>query len=180
MNVLNDISKETQPGKSTDELGYTSVYDLLFRDRRHKVRTMLEIGVLKGDSLRMWKEYFDLADIYGIDLHTYPQYLDGVFGNRMKVFLADQSKPEELKKVMAEIGDMDFICDDGSHKLEDQITSLETLFPFLVPGGVYVIEDLKSIEEIKPFLAKYDHFFAIPNDKKPESHDGSILAIIRK
>ena len=37
---------------------------------------------------------------------------------------------------------LDFICDDGSHVVEDQILTLRTFLPLLAPGGFYVIEDV--------------------------------------
>lgn len=177
---LDEIARHTQPGKSVSELGYTAVYDLLLRDRRDQVKTVLEIGVLKGASLRMWEEYFSTAKVYGIDLHTYPGLPDGKFTDRAQVFLADQSKPEELLEVMKRINaPLDFVSDDGSHKTADQITSLRTLFPFLADGGLYVIEDIEKMSDIEPHLKGFNYWFAIPHTIGHE-HDGTILAIIQK
>jgi len=174
---LDEIAKVTQPGTSTDELGYTTVYEALLRDRRDAVWNMLEIGVLKGASLKMWRDYFPLAQINGIDIHSYEP---GTFGERISVFHADQSDPKRLHEVMREIGNLDFVSDDGSHKTEDQITALSTLFPYLNPGAVYVIEDIRTTGDISQFLKNYQHFFCVPNDMQPEKHDGTILAVILK
>lgn len=180
--TLDQIAQHTQPGKSGQQLGYSFVYDLLLRDRRNKVKNVLEIGVLKGDSLRMWEEYFPKAMIYGIDLHTYPQYPDGKWTDRIQTFEVDQSKPEELMKVMLDIcHPLDFISDDGSHKTEDQIVSLKFLLPYLADDGIYVIEDIYEIDAIKPFLAEYNHWFALPNEVDVKNKNyGTIMAIIQK
>src|SRR5699024_9554887 len=37
-----------------------------------------------------------------------------------------------------------FILDDGSHRLRDQKQTFQALFPFLLPGGAYIIEDLHT------------------------------------
>lgn len=175
--TLDEIARGTQPGKSGALLGYSHVYDLLLRDRRDSVKTVLEIGVLKGASLAMWERYFPNANIYGIDIHTYPEHPGGVWRERVRTFEADQSNPEDLRRVANAIGlSIDFVSDDGSHKTSDQLTSLETLFPFLSPGGIYVIEDIQAIGDIKPFLSRYNHFFAIPNTEEK----GSIMCIIQK
>lgn len=179
---LDEIAKTTQPGKSSLQLGYSFVYDLLFRDRREKVELVLEIGVLKGASLYMWEKYFPKAFIYGIDLHTYDQYPDGKFTDRIQVFRADQGEEEELLETMDKIGKkFDMISDDGSHETSDQIISLKTLWPFLKDDGLYIIEDIRSIEEIKPHLDGFNFWFAFPNDNEPEKKNyGTILAIIQK
>lgn len=181
--TLDEIARQTQPGKSGLQLGYSFVYDLLFRDRREKVSSVLEIGILKGASLRMWEEYFPNANIHGIDIHTYDQYPDGKFSERTRIYYADQNKSTDLLMVMNVIGGekFDMISDDGSHETEHQITSLNTLFPFLKDDGLYIIEDIRSIDEIKPFLKDYNHWFAFPNDDQPEKKNyGAILAIIQK
>merc|ERR1711934_265130 len=37
---------------------------------------------------------------------------------------------------------IDVVIDDGGHLFEQQLTSLQTLFPRINSGGVYIIEDL--------------------------------------
>ena len=46
---------------------YCDIYEKYFNERRHKV-TKFIIGVKDGASLRMWKEYFPNAMIYGVDI----------------------------------------------------------------------------------------------------------------
>ena len=128
----------------------------------------------------MWEQYFPSADIYGIDLHTYPEFPGGRWRARVRVFQADQSKPNDLLTVMQHIGcPLDFVSDDGSHRTDDQITALKTLYPFLAKGGIYVIEDISNIEDIKPHLSGYNHWFAVPNSVGSDN-GGTIMAIIQK
>lgn len=52
---------------------------------------------------------------------------------------------------MREAGsDFDVIIDDGGHTMTQQITSLNTLWPAVVPGGLYFCEDLQT-----SYLARY-------------------------
>jgi hypothetical protein len=46
--------------------------------------------------------------------------------------------------MIAEIGHPDIVIDDGSHLGQDQITSLLTLWPFVKPGGCYIVEDIHT------------------------------------
>ena len=53
----------------TDKVGhrYTRLYSRLFGGSRHTLRSFLEVGVYRGASIRMWKDYFTSAELYGID-----------------------------------------------------------------------------------------------------------------
>ena len=46
-------------------------------------------------------------------------------------------------------GNLDVILDDGSHIPEHQILTFNTLFPSVVPGGIYIIEDVNDIDSKK-------------------------------
>ena len=46
---------------------YLDFYESLFQDYRHKTIKILEIGVLFGNSLKLWHEYFTNGSIYGIE-----------------------------------------------------------------------------------------------------------------
>ena len=41
-------------------------------------------------------------------------------------------------------GDFDIIIDDCGHLSDQQQFSMAYLFPFLKPGGIYIIEDLNA------------------------------------
>ena len=50
--------------------------------------------------------------------------------------------PTVLRSAVDEqYGPFDIIIDDGGHTMEQQIISIETLFPLLSDGGVYLVED---------------------------------------
>jgi 23S rRNA U2552 (ribose-2'-O)-methylase RlmE/FtsJ len=100
---------------------------------------LLEIGVMQGGSLQLWKKYFSANSmIHGIDIN--PNCLKYI-EDSVQVHLVDQSKSDELKCFSLEHGSFDVIIDDGSHKVSDQILTLEVLWPSLRQGGVYVCED---------------------------------------
>jgi len=118
---------------------YTRHYEEMFKGRRSKVRKVLEIGIWKGGSLRMWKDFFPKATIYGID--TCEDYL--FKEPRIKCFLCDAGNKEELKKLP--LGkDFDLIVDDGSHKYNEQMAAFDVLYPLVKEGGIYVIEDVEK------------------------------------
>jgi hypothetical protein len=57
---------------------------------------------------------------------------------------ADQSSPADLHNVIALTGNPDVVIDDGSHIGEHILTSFRSLFPYVRPGGMDVIEDLAT------------------------------------
>lgn len=120
---------------------YTKYYMQYFDIMRNDTFNLLEIGVSRGGSLRMWKEYFSKAQIYGIDIRPQCRQCEE---ERIRVFIGDQGDKEFLEKVAREIGPLHIIIDDGGHRDDLQIISFETLFLRLVSGGAYVIEDLYS------------------------------------
>lgn len=100
---------------------------------------MLEIGVNGAGSLDMWREYFGSdATIYGIDINPECAAFDTP---QTPVRIGSQDDPDFLQNVVREMGGLDVVLDDGSHKGRHQRKSFEVLFPLLNEGGLYIIED---------------------------------------
>ena len=118
---------------------YFDIYDENFSKFRNKKVTILEIGVFRGGSLKMWKEYFGSnAKIVGIDINPLcKQFQD----TDIKIFIGDQTNESFLKSVVSEIGQPDIIIDDGGHTSNQQISSFNFLYEDLKIGGVYLVED---------------------------------------
>ncbi len=121
---------------------YLDTYQRHFAAYRNTPVHMLEIGVFKGGSLEMWREYFGArARLFGIDID--PECATRVTAPN-QVRIGSQDDPEFLRSVAAELGTIDIILDDGSHIGRHQRISFDTLFPLLKEGGLYVIEDLHT------------------------------------
>jgi len=121
---------------------YTEIYDEWFAKYKTSSTNVLEIGVLNGSSLKMLKEYFENATIFGVDIHPKTQYED----ERIKTFICDQSNRTNLQRFVEATNNtmFDVIIDDGSHVPEHQMITLATLWKSLKPGGIYVVEDLHT------------------------------------
>src|SRR5688572_4842863 len=120
---------------------YTFIYESFFAQLRDKKLNILEIGIQKGPSLKMWEQYFPHATIVGIDINPVCEVL--VF-ERSKVEIGDATDSDFLSKIIKKnfTGPIDIIIDDGSHVLEDQIKTLLILFPYLKEDGLYFVEDI--------------------------------------
>jgi 23S rRNA U2552 (ribose-2'-O)-methylase RlmE/FtsJ len=138
---------------------YTDIYQAYLDGLRDRPITLVEIGLgvdgpnwraymaqgrnaQGGASMRMWYRYFTRARILGIDVNP-ASFLDN---DRVTTCVADQGDPEQLQDLLASRGidRVDVIIDDGSHRPDHQQISFSTLFPCLVPGGLYFIEDLSE------------------------------------
>ena len=127
---------------------YAHEYTLEFYPRhleaiRETAKLIVEVGVWDGGSLRMWSEYFEQARLLGIDIN-FSRIKAPI--PRCNLRYADQSKPEDLKIAFSDISNdsVDMIIEDGMHTSRCQQICFGFLFPFVKPGGRYIIEDLQS------------------------------------
>lgn len=133
---------------------YTRLYYELFKDRRDAVRKVMEIGIgypecmgwagyRPGASHYMWEEFFPNATIYALDIRKDLLFNDG----RILSFYCDQGNADSLRAVLNMVGTgFDLIVDDGSHHPPHQILTAQILASALAPDGIYIVEDLMSIE----------------------------------
>ena len=89
----------------------------------------------------MWREFLPSAQIVGLDLND-----TGAIhaGEQIAVEIGNQAGPAVLRRLVEARGPFDVIVDDGSHIWTNQLVSFETLFPTLVPGGLYILEDVHT------------------------------------
>ncbi len=133
--------------------GYTRVYEALLGPARDVPLKIAEIGLMhvytqaenagrhKEDgcpSLSMWAKYLPHAAVFGLDLVDFT----GLSTERIHIAQGDQGSREDLGAFAIKYGPFDAIIDDGSHASHHQQITLGALFPYLVPGGAYIVEDL--------------------------------------
>jgi hypothetical protein len=124
---------------------YFDIYTRHFEAYRAAPIRMLEIGVFRGGSLRMWKKFFHPDSvIVGIDIDKNCQQYE-VADSQVYVRIGSQADPDFLAKVNDEFGPFDIILDDGSHKTYHQLISFASLFrDALKDGGCYMVEDMHT------------------------------------
>ncbi len=131
--------------------GYMELYEELFTPMMGSWLHLLEIGVWKGESLRMWAEIFPDSNIYGVDSDPACAQHEDLLSN-IVVTVCDATVKLDMHGVDDNCGPFDIIIDDGSHRPEDYIATYETMWPLLLSGGYYCIEDLNvsSASELEP------------------------------
>jgi 23S rRNA U2552 (ribose-2'-O)-methylase RlmE/FtsJ len=100
------------------------------------------INYKPGSSLRVWKDYFKNAEIYGADLDK-----TILFNNEDKIhtFYVDQLDSGSIKKMWDNIGktNFDIIIDDGLHTYDANLNFFLNSFDKLKKNGIYIIEDVQ-------------------------------------
>jgi len=127
------------PYRSTKHSSYFNSYESLFSNFIDKKITFIEIGVLNGGSLFMWRDYLgDNARIIGIDNNPEATRWKK-FG--FEIFIGDQGDPNFWHSIHKEIGSVDIVLDDGGHLDFQQIITLVENAKFINNKGLIVIED---------------------------------------
>jgi hypothetical protein len=140
--ILDEIGARAGTDKCSQNAAahdYLRKYEFFFRPLRQEKFTLLELGVFKGGSLKTWEKYFAEAEIIGVDCEPQAgQYVTG----RSKIIYGDLGSTaflETLPKLNPRV-----IIDDASHVWTHQLLALFVLYPTLVSGGLYIVEDIHT------------------------------------
>ena len=120
MKTLKDLAIKSGTDKALGEgrgpVGYIELYEKYFEEIRHLDNVFLEIGIYRGDSIRMWAEYFTNSHIIGMDVpqEINPKSMFAFTGkwdesrygdeeafkdhDNVTIFLGDQGSDDDLKK----------------------------------------------------------------------------------
>ena len=138
--TLDEIAISNDLDKASTSHNYTKLYSIYFDPIRNAKLKIFEIGIGRGGSLKMWKEFFPHAEITGMDIDDARHMAE----DRINIYHGDQTDLNLLNKINEKHGPFDIIIDDGSHIDECTKISFEHLFPLLKQGGLYIIEDLHT------------------------------------
>ena len=176
---------------------YNFFYTNLFDHCRDSIKLVFECGIgtnysdvksnmsssgRPGASLRVWKDYFSKAIIYGGDIDKRILCEE----DRIKTFEVDQTNLSSIKKMWSKIkvDNFDLIIDDGLHTHEAAITFFLNSFHKLRKDGIYIIEDVHFIylDELKNSLINYDPEVVILKNDYVNNHpiNDNNLIVIRK
>lgn len=142
---LEELAYQYGTDKSKDDHKYVDFYMTLLDPIRFKVRNITEFGVASGQSLQMWTDYFAKARVWGFDHYTHgtvKRYLTRNPRVTIKTFDAYHFTHKIANSMHWVNESMDIIIDDARHELKSQVTLLTLMWPFVRPGGYYIIEDV--------------------------------------
>jgi hypothetical protein len=171
---------------------YSNYYYFLFNHFKDDVKLVFECGLgtnnpdlrgnmtvngIPGASLRVWRDYFKNAQIYGADIDKDILFQE----NRIKTFYVDQLNTPSIKTMWKEIGiqNFDIIIDDGLHTTDANIKLFINSFNKLKKNGIYIIEDVHSLElnNIMRKLKKFSPELIILKNKNYIYQDNNLVII---
>ena len=136
---------------------YTAPYSLLFEPLRNKPIKFAEIGVFRGASILVWRNFFTKARIYGFDIDY--QNMEAVRamnlpGVSLDAMDATQASSIEagFSKHMADGELFDVILDDALHDPSQQVITIKTCLKMLKQGGILIIEDVFRDRPEEPYI----------------------------
>lgn len=161
LNTLLEIYNKYKVGDWPDKgsvHSYIDVYEKLLAPYRHTAKNILEIGLMSGESLRMWTDYFD-GSVHGIDCEVKP--IGGVADlttcifEGYQVYIGDASNPEHIEKHFKG-KKFDVVLEDANHDLGQQLKMYHVLSPYLSEDGIYIIEDIQDLDATKEIFENID------------------------
>jgi len=120
---------------------YFDIYERHFSQYVGKKPVVVEVGICRGGSAEMWQKYFgEGATIVGIDVDPNAFKPEHQTPGCVQVN-GDQGDPAFWDKFLQDYPEIDVFLDDGSHRVDHQILTLQKVWPHIKKGGVYMCED---------------------------------------
>jgi hypothetical protein len=166
---------------------YSKFYNDYFFTFRKKIKFVFECGIgdktslrkfSPGASLKVWKDFFPNAKIYGADINKNLLFND----KRIRTYFVDQNKKSSIISMWKKINHkFDVIVDDGLHNFNSNINFFNTSFKYLKEGGVYFIEDvqLKNTKKYKEYFNNKKILFEIIYFENLNYSNHCIIKIIK-
>lgn len=142
-----------------DVHSYLDWYATALEKYRHTASCVLEIGLMSGESLRMWTDYFTAAEVYGMDISIKP--IDGMadltkcISEGYRVRIGNAANPDDIAKYFKG-KKFDVVIEDAGHHIEQQLAIYANLKSYMNEGGIYIIEDVQDIDATRSLLENID------------------------
>lgn len=164
------------PHTSIKHSSYFQVYEDLFSRYRNEPVVFVEIGVLDGGSLFMWRGFLgQSARIIGVDLNPDAKRWEA---EGFEIYIGSQEDPVFWQGFFADVGMVDVVVDDGGHTNSQQIVTAQAVLPHIRDGGMLVVEDVHASYQRK--FGNPSRFSFISYCKKVVDHINSRSSVLPK
>lgn len=165
-NLLTFIEENYVEYKPTKyKVGYIhTFYNDLFTPLQDKSLEILEIGIYKGQSLKLWHDYFYKSNITGVDIleREDTKLLQKL--NRIKLLYEDAYQEKFVQNLKEKT--FDIVIDDGPHTFTSMKFFLENYLSKVSSGGLMILEDIENLTWIDLLIESIkDENFTIYNTK---------------
>ena len=166
---LEDIVDNSRTDKNTIH-SYLPLYQKILISKRETAKNVLEIGIFRGGSIKLWNDFFINANVYGLDSMNINNVWEGI-KNKERIILHTSSDAYNndffINNFLNKNIKCDFMLDDGPHSLESMKQFIKLYSQIMTNDGILIIEDVQSWdwinilknevpENLKQFIKIYD------------------------
>jgi hypothetical protein len=154
---------------------YLCLYEKLLVNKKYTAKNILEIGIgdfdeKNGGSIKLWRDYFTNATIYGLDILPINRVMDELL-NDDRIILYTSTDAYNYDFFVTHFLDKniqcDFMLDDGPHNLESMKQFIKLYSQIMTNDGILIIEDVQTWDwidilrnevpdDLKQFIKIYD------------------------
>jgi len=173
MSLINLVDNSLTDKNTTHS--YLPLYEQLLSSKKESAKNVLEVGIgdfgeKNGGSIKLWRDYFTSATIYGLDIIPYDRIIEELINDsRVILYTNTDAYNENFFKnhFLSKNIKFDFMLDDGPHTIESMIQFIKLYSQVMTDDGILIIEDVQDIswleilanevpENLKKYIKAYD------------------------
>ena len=134
---------------------YLDLYQSLLEEKKDTATHILEVGIRDGGSILLWKDFFQGATIYGLDIVDSIHPSASIRKNpRVQLHFSNAYNETWFRKTFLDKGlQFDMMLDDGPHTLESMIEFIRLYSQIMKSNGLLIVEDVQSPDWFPHLLA---------------------------
>ena len=146
--MLSALADNSRTDKNTTH-SYLDLYQSLLSSKKFSAKTVLEIGIHRGGSTKLWYDFFPNATIHALDiLDKNDLPIIDLEKDRIVLYTSTDAYDETFFKTtfLDKNIKCDFMLDDGPHTLETMKEFIRLYSQLMTDDGILIIEDVQSID----------------------------------
>lgn len=145
---LLDFVDNTRTDKNTSH-SYLELYTSLLKHKHNTAKHILEVGIWTGGSIKLWRDYFTNAVVYGLDILPHSRVMDDLLNDdRIVLYTSTDAYNTAVfnERILAKNITFDFLLDDGPHTHESMSQFIQLYSRVMADDGILIVEDIPSLE----------------------------------
>lgn len=146
MATLLDLINNEKTDKNTLH-SYIDLYEKLLSPKKGTALNVLEIGIYKGGSVKLWHDYFTKANVYGLDIMNINDAWSEIQNNnRIILYTSTDAYSENFVDTVFVKSNIrfDMMLDDGPHTLDSMKNYIKLYSRLLKDDGIMICEDIQD------------------------------------
>jgi hypothetical protein len=148
---LEEIVDNLRTDKNTTH-SYLPLYQQLLISKKETAKNVLEVGIDRGGSIKLWSDFFTNAVVYGLDIMNINDVWEGI-KNKENIVLHTSINAYDSNFFNTHFLNKnikcDFMLDDGPHTLDSMIQFIKLYSQIMMEDGILIIEDVQHWEWIR-------------------------------